>query len=80
MRATRWARRLPFAGVVLDLRARRAHDRELGRDEQRVGQDQQRDDRERDQDDAHRASPSSGATRVASTDSSARSATRSTWN
>ena len=41
------ASRLPCAGLVLDARARRADDGELGRHEQPVGDDQQEDDAER---------------------------------
>ena len=68
-------------GLVVDHRPRRAHDGELGRDEQPVGDDQQQDDGDRNDDVRHsRSSSGSGVRRRTSTESTARSITRSTSN
>jgi hypothetical protein len=71
-----------LAGRVLDGRARRADDRELGRDEERVGQYQGRDDADDERDVAHSGTAEGGASGVAITQSTARSAARSivNWN
>ena len=66
---------------MLDAGARGADDGELGGDEQPVGQDEQQDDRDRDEDLDHPLLVRrTGTTRLARTDSGARSATRSTSN
>src|SRR5262245_24598402 len=79
----KYAHRQPAAltGLMLDVGSRRADDRELGSDEQPVGEDEQGDDEDRDQK-LHHASASRGTVSIgtASTDSSTRSATRSTSN
>ena len=50
MRSTRCGQPAALRGLMLDARARRADDGELGGDEQPVGEDEQQDDRDRDQD------------------------------
>ena len=70
----------PLRRQMVDVGARGADDGELGGHEQPVGDGQGGDDRERHQELAHASAPSSsgGVSRVATTDSMARSATRST--
>ena len=67
-------------GLVLDVGARSADDRELGGHEQPVGDGERRDDGKRNQELVHASAPwsSGGAIRVATTESMARSVTRST--
>ena len=67
-------------GLVLDVGARGADDGELGGHEQPVGHGERRDDGKRHQELVHASAPwsSVGAIRVATTESTARSVTRST--
>ena len=73
--------RAPLRGLMLDRRAGCPDDGELGRDEQAVGNDQHEDHADWDEDLCHALSSGvSGATRRTRTDTTARSATRSTSN